>query len=144
MDPKTYNFVSESIDSIDGKFKKCQNEDKLLEKKFAKPENQCKSERQLVHKTHDKLEGLVSKWLNHVESQSVGLKEENAGHVKVTEDHVASVLAVDKAIVEIQKFEKAMLGEPIEEKSFEQAQEKITTVELLKKAQEKAVKAKDE
>ena len=98
----------------------------------------------MIHKTHDKLEGLVSKWLNHVESQSVGLKEENAGHVKVTEDHVASVLAVDKAITEIQKFEKAMLGEPIEEKSFKEAQEKITTVETLKKAQEKAVKAKDE
>ena len=83
----------------------------------------------MVHKTHDKLAGLVSKWLNHDESQSVGLKEEHAGHVKVTEDHVGSVLAVDKAIVEIQKFEKVMLGEAIEEKSFEQAQEKITAVE---------------
>ena len=121
MDPKTYTFVSESIDSIDAKFKKCQNENKALDKKFAKPENECKSERQLVHKTHDKLEGLVSKWLNVVESQSVGLKEEQAGHVKVTEDHIASVLAVDKAINEIQKFEKSMLGEPIEEKSFEKA-----------------------
>ena len=77
------------------------------------------AERQLIHKTHDKLEGLVSKWINVVESQSVGLKEENAGAIKVTEDHVASVLAVDHAISELQKFEKSMLGEVIEEKVFE-------------------------
>ena len=144
MDPKTYKFVSESIDKIDGEFKKCQNEDKALGKKYKKPEDECKGERQMVHKTHDKLEGLVSKWVNVVESQSVGLKEDQAGKVKVTADHIASVLAVDKAINEIQKFEKAMLGEPIEEKSFDEAQKKITTIDDLKKADEKTVKAKDE
>ena len=33
MDPKTYQFVTSSIDEIDLKFKQCENEDKALERK---------------------------------------------------------------------------------------------------------------
>ena len=146
MDPKSFSFVAESIDKIDKQFKKCEEEDKKKDKKFENPLKQCMSERQLIHKTHDRLEGLVSKWLNVVESQEVGLKEEQAGKVKVTPEHTASVLAVDKAINECQKFEKTMLGEEIEdkEKTFEKAREKLEVIDKLKKEHEKVVKAKDE